>query len=149
MADDTKLFDALNQNYSGEYTLAEDGNTIIVSKETIVGILKTIKEKAGFKVLSDITSVDGDNVFEVVYHAMSLETAAVARLKVILPKDNPSIPSIVTVWNAANVLEREIYDMMGIIFEGHDNLKRILCPDDFEGHPLRKDFELNIIDRFN
>jgi NADH-quinone oxidoreductase subunit C len=58
------------------------------------------------------------------------------------------MPSIVSLWMAADPQEREVYDMMGIIFEGHGNLTRILCPDDFEGHPLQKSFKLDKVSRF-
>jgi NADH-quinone oxidoreductase subunit C len=62
-------------------------------------------------------------------------------VKVVVPRDNPHIPSVADVWPAAEWHEREAYDMMGIIFDGHLNLRRILCPDDWVGHPLRKDYE--------
>jgi len=63
-------------------------------------------------------------------------------LKVLLPRDNPVVPSVERVWRAADWHEREAYDLFGIIFEGHHNLKRILLPEDWEGHPLRKDYKV-------
>ena len=96
-----------------------------------------------FKYLSDVTAVDlypAEPRFEVVYHLRSLVPHAKLRLKVCLPGDNPRIDSVVPVWPGANAFEREVCDLMGIQFEGHQFLRRILLPEDWEGHPLRKDF---------
>ena len=96
-----------------------------------------------FKYLSDVTAVDlypAEPRFEVVYHLRSLAPHAKIRLKVRLPGDNPRIDSVVPVWPGANAFEREVCDLMGIQFEGHPFLRRILLPEDWEGHPLRKDF---------
>ena len=96
-----------------------------------------------YKYLSDVTSVDlhpSEPRFEVVYHLRSLTHGTQLRLKVRLPGDNPRIDSVVPVWPGANAFEREVCDLMGIQFEGHPFLRRILLPEDWEGHPLRKDF---------
>ncbi len=83
-----------------------------------------------------------DPRFEVVYHLLSLETYHRVCLKVGVPEDNPTVPSVTGLWITANYQEREAYDMFGIIFEGHPALERILMPDDWEGHPQRKDVPL-------
>ena len=96
-----------------------------------------------FKYLSDITAVDcypNEPRFEVVYHLHSLETFRRLRLKVRIPGDNPKVETVVTLWPGANAFEREIFDLFGIRFEGHPYLRRILLPEDWEGHPLRKDY---------
>jgi NADH-quinone oxidoreductase subunit C len=96
-----------------------------------------------FKYLSDITAVDlypAEPRFEVVYHLLSFEPYERLRLKVPLPADNPRVESVVSVWPGANAFEREVFDLMGIQFDGHPFLRRILLPEDWEGHPLRKDF---------
>ena len=96
-----------------------------------------------FKYLSDVTAVDlypGEPRFEVVYHLLALEPYQRLRLKVRLPGDNPKIESVVPIWPGANAFEREVFDLMGIRFDGHPFLRRILLPEDWEGHPLRKDF---------
>jgi NADH-quinone oxidoreductase subunit C len=96
-----------------------------------------------FKYLSDVTAVDlypAEPRFEAVYHLRSLEPHATLRLKVRLTGDNPRIETVVPVWPGANAFEREVFDLMGIQFEGHPFLRRILLPEDWEGHPLRKDF---------
>jgi NADH-quinone oxidoreductase subunit C len=101
------------------------------------------------KFLADITSLDWlgheeekNGRFEVVYNLYSLSHHYRFFLKVRLPGDDPKIDSITHLWEGANWLEREIYDMMGIYFEGHPDMTKILTPDELEGHPLRKDFPL-------
>src|SRR5437899_1945609 len=97
-----------------------------------------------FDMLSDILSVDypeDQDRFEVIYLLKSLPRSHRLRLKARVPEDNPTIPTVTTVWKGANFLEREVYDLMGIKFSGHPDLRRILLPEDYEeGHPLRKDF---------
>ena len=96
-----------------------------------------------FNYLCDITCVDwypAEPRFEVVYHLLSLQNKERVRLKVRLDGDSPTVDSAVAVWPAANYFEREIFDLFGIRFSGHPNLERILMPDDWEGHPLRKDY---------
>jgi NADH-quinone oxidoreductase subunit C len=78
--------------------------------------------------------------FEAVYHLLSIKTAQRLRLKVRLPGDDPRVESMVSVWPAANAYEREVFDLFGFQFENHPFLRRILLPDDWEGHPLRKDY---------
>src|SRR5438445_252625 len=100
--------------------------------------------ETAFDLLSDILSVDypeDADRFEVIYLLKSLPRNHRLRLKARLPEDNPTIPTVTTVWKGANFLEREVYDLMGIKFSGHPDLRRILLPEDYEeGHPLRKDF---------
>jgi NADH-quinone oxidoreductase subunit C len=96
-----------------------------------------------FTFLSDVTGVDRFPIeprFELNYHLLSLSRREIIRLRVALPGQNPSIQSVVPVWPTANWHEREIFDLFGIRFEGHPNLKRMLLPDDWEGYPLRKDY---------
>ena len=96
-----------------------------------------------FNFLSDITCVDlypSEPRFEVCYHLLSHTRKERVRLKVKLTGNDPSVESITSVWPAANFFEREIFDLFGVRFEGHPNLRRILMPEDWEGHPLRKDY---------
>jgi NADH-quinone oxidoreductase subunit C len=95
-----------------------------------------------YNFLADLTCVDSHPSiprFEVVYHLLSLPRKARVRLKVRLAEDEP-IESITSVWPSANFYEREVFDLFGIRFVGHPNLTRILMPEDWEGHPLRKDY---------
>jgi NADH-quinone oxidoreductase subunit C len=92
--------------------------------------------------LSSITGVDylgREPRFEVVYHLRSLSHRHLVVLKVGVPEEHPHLPSIVSLWPTANYQEREAYDMFGIIFDGHPDLQRILMPEDWDGHPQRKD----------
>jgi len=90
--------------------------------------------------LHDIAGVDKMDHFEVVYHLTSLRGPQKLRVKAIVDRENPVIDSVTRIWPGANFMEREAYDMFGIQFKGHPNLKRIYLWDDFEGFPLRKDY---------
>ena len=96
-----------------------------------------------FSFLSDITTVDRfpmEPRFEVNYHLLSFDLTRRLRLKVRLSGNDPVLPSVIPVWPTANWHERENFDLFGIRFEGHPDLTRILLPDEWEGHPLRKDY---------
>ena len=98
-----------------------------------------------FGFLSDLTATDWPGRtprFWVAYHLYSMEHRHRVRVKVGLPDDDARVPSVVDRYPTANWHEREVYDMYGVVFEGHPNLTRILMPDDWEGHPLRKDYSL-------
>jgi NADH-quinone oxidoreductase subunit C len=102
-----------------------------------------LKSDPGFDFLSDLTAVDwypAQPRFEVVYHLLSIARKERLRLKVKLAGEDPRIDSLTPVWPAANYFEREVYDLFGIRFEGHPHLRRIMMPEDWEGHPLRKDY---------
>jgi NADH-quinone oxidoreductase subunit C len=96
-----------------------------------------------FQFLSDLTCVDwypSEPRFEVVYHLLSIAKKDRVRLKVRLDGSSPVVESITSVWAGANFFEREIFDLFGVRFTGHPYLRRILMPEDWEGHPLRKDY---------
>lgn len=96
-----------------------------------------------FTFLSDLTCVDwypNEPRFEVVYHLLAMARKKRLRLKVKLAGNDPHLESITSVWPGANFFEREVYDLFGVRFSGHPNLRRILMPEDWEGHPLRKDY---------
>ena len=119
--------------------------TVVVARENLQRMAEFLVNDAGmrFAFLSDITAVDKFPIeprFELNYHLLSLERRARLRLKVRLAGADPVVPSMVPVWPAANWHEREAFDLMGIRFEGHPDLTRILMPDDWEGYPLRKDY---------
>ena len=148
MANVSQLIEKLNSHFNGTLELSEDEQAIYVQKENIVNVLQTLKESHNYFMLADLTCVDYEDRFEVVYHLVLKENADLLRVKVKLPKEAPKIASAVPVWKAADVQEREAYDLMGIVFEGHPDMKRILLSDDFVGHPLRKDFKLETVSRF-
>jgi len=90
--------------------------------------------------LNNETGVDYKDRIEVVYHLFSYQHRHGCELKVKLPRENPSVATVEQIWRAANWMEREIYDLLGVMFEGHSDMRRILMPEDWLGHPLRKDF---------
>jgi NADH-quinone oxidoreductase subunit C len=99
--------------------------------------------QADFNFLSDVTCVDwfpSEPRFQVTYHLLSHRLKERVRLKVMLPGDDPVTESIMPVWPSANFFEREIFDLFGVRFLGHPNLRRIMMPEDWEGNPLRKDY---------
>lgn len=103
-----------------------------------------------FNFLRCISAVDWlkDGEFEVVYHLFSFRHRHEMVIKVRVPRHSPRVPSVVSVWRTANWHEREAYDLMGIVFEGHPDLRRILLPEGWIGHPLRKDY-IHDIERFD
>ncbi|MCG0277212.1 MAG: NADH-quinone oxidoreductase subunit C [Thermanaeromonas sp.] len=140
-----KDLEKLKERFPGvEVTEGIDMSTLWVPVGRLVEVMQVLKEDYGFNFLADLTGVDvpAEEAIILVYHLMSVPSARETRVKVKLPRSEPRAPSLVSLWPAAEVQEREAFDLLGIIFEGHPNLKRILCPDDFEGHPLRKDFTL-------
>jgi NADH-quinone oxidoreductase subunit C len=102
-----------------------------------------VKYDARFVRLSTVTAVDrypAEPRFEVVYHLHSLERNERLRLKCRVTGEKPQIDSVTPVWRSADWYEREVFDLFGIRFNGHPDLRRIMLPDDWEGHPLRKDY---------
>jgi NADH-quinone oxidoreductase subunit C len=100
-------------------------------------------QAAGYNFFEDATAVDwypSEPRFQVSYHLLSHQFKEYIRLRVMLGTDDPSVESITSVWPSANFYEREIFDLFGIRFENHPNLRRIMMPDDWKGHPLRKDY---------
>ena len=129
--------------------------TITVRKEGIYDLMTFLKNDSelAYNFLADVTAVDYSLMedvlmkhdyarFTVVYHLLATEKKERLRVKVPVHEKELSIPSMTSIWKVANWLERETYDMFGITFEEHPDLRRILMPDDYEGHPLRKDYPL-------
>ena len=107
-------------------------------------VLKLFRDN-GFNFLADITAVDnltlgGFERFAVVYHLLSHETTKRVTIKAYVTEDRPELSSVESLWKTADWQEREIYDLFGILFTGHPNMIRIMNPDDYQGHPLRKDY---------
>lgn len=108
-------------------------------------VCKYLKEKHHFVYLVDLLGTDrftAEDRFEVIYHMVSLKTGARLFIKTWVPEENPVVPTVTDIWTGANWNEREVWDMFGIRFEGHPDLRRIFLPEDFEYHPLRKEFPL-------
>lgn len=118
--------------------------TVHVRAEQVPEVCRALRDDLGFEHLSDVTAVDllptgVEPRFNVVYHLLSRRRAERLRLKAAVPEDEPVLPTVTAVYPAAEWFEREVYDMFGIEFQGHPDLTRILMPDNWETHPLRKD----------
>lgn len=120
--------------------------TIVVAREKIVSACEFLREQHSFDMLADLCGCDRgpeeDPRFEVNYHLFSTKHFRRLRLKVLLAEDDASVETVTGIWKTADWHERETYDLVGIHFEGHADLRRILLPSDFDGHALRKDFPL-------
>ncbi|MBN1271701.1 MAG: NADH-quinone oxidoreductase subunit C [Candidatus Aminicenantes bacterium] len=144
-----KLTDDLKLNFENkivEVTEQFGDDIIVINKDALLGIARFLKEKPyDFAMLLDLTCVDyqgRDPRFEMVYHFFSLSQNKRLRIKVPLSESKLTISSLTPLWKNANWLEREVYDMFGVHFEGHPDLRRLFMYDEFEGYPLRKDYPL-------
>ena len=126
-----------------EAVIDADSQAILVRSDSILTICDYLKSNPehAFDYLNFITAVDYFNYFELVYQITSMKHNHTIVLKTRChDRDNSVVPSVITVWRGADYQEREIYDLFGIRFEGHPNLKRIVLWEGFEGHPLRRDY---------
>lgn len=116
--------------------------TLMLARESIVAACREL-QAAKYNFLADVTCVDwypNQPRFQVTYHLLSHSLKQRVRLCVLVGEGDPSVDSITPVWPAANFYEREIFDLFGVRFGGHPNLRRLLMPEDYKGNPLRKDF---------
>jgi NADH-quinone oxidoreductase subunit C len=155
-----KVREYLKTNFA-EAIIREDNfrgqQSFYINKEYLLELCRGLKEGLDFSFLMDVCSLDwmGDKEeaqgrFEVIYNLYSLKNHYRLLIKVRLAGDNPMIDTLCPLWQTANWLEREVYDLMGIIFVGHPDLIKIVTPDELEGYPLRKDFPLTYeIPRFS
>jgi len=128
----------------GEAWLDRKQAILVVARERLVEVARYARDDEKFDFLTDLTAVDWpkrEKRFEVVLNLYSFEKNERLRLKAPAGENEP-VPSVTGVWATANWLEREAYDMFGIRFEGHPDLKRILLPEEWQGHPLRKDYDI-------
>jgi len=113
-----------------------------VRADQIVKAARILRESCGVDMLHQVSGVDYEDRFEVVYHFARVKSdPGFVCLKVSVPRDNPVVPTLAHDWATANWGERETWDLVGIRFEGHPHPYRIMLPEDWEGHPLRKDYE--------
>jgi NADH-quinone oxidoreductase subunit C len=132
-----------------EVAPATDRPTCVVAREHLLDVCRTLRDAAALKfaVLTEMTAVDrwpAEPRFELIYHALSPDLGAQLRLKVRLGGGEAFVPTVQGIWPSAGWLEREVWDMFGIAFDGHPDLRRLLMPEDWEGHPLRKDYPVQI-----
>jgi NADH-quinone oxidoreductase subunit C len=142
--------DLIREHFPGavlETSLPQGDAVAVVRPEQLTQVMKFLKEDSRllFNVLVDITAVDyaaRNPRFDVVYHLLSIPTNRRLRIKVRIGEDQTTVDTVSNLWGAGNWLEREVWDMFGIRFRGHADLRRILLYDEFEGHPLRKDYPI-------
>lgn len=127
---------------------AQGDDVVVLDRGGLRDSFRSLRDQLGFDFLSDITAVDywqkKSPRFEVVYQLTSLKNRRRLRLRVPVPQDDPAIESLTPLWAGANFLEREVWDLFGIRFVDHPDLRRVLLYDEFDGHPLRKDYPVNL-----
>jgi NADH-quinone oxidoreductase subunit C len=143
------LLQAASPGAPSEVAASTDQPTIYVPATHIVEIARELRDRPelAFNLLADLTAVDlwpREPRYEVVYHFVSLQNRLRLRVKTRVDAEPAQIATVSGVWAAAAWLEREVWDMFGIVFLDHPDLRRLLMPDDWEGHPLRKDYPVQI-----
>lgn len=144
-----ELFRLVKQFCKNADAIADENSTpraIKISSEDLVSVCESLhrNEKTYFDMLSNLTAIDNGvdaKTFEVVYNLYSIPYNHHLALKVVIYREDPVINSVAKIWKTANWHEREAFDMFGIVFSGHPDLRRILMPADWEGFPLRKDYK--------
>ncbi len=148
---------SLQERYGVPFDSPADQVVLHVPLDRYLEVVRELFDE-GFTMCVDLTAVDylthrarsipGEIMparFEVVVNLLSIETAERVRLRVQVPADEPTVPSLFPLYPGTEAMEREVFDMFGIIFQGHPDLTRILMPEDWEGHPLRKDYDVGRI----
>ncbi len=146
----SKTIEYLEQSFGAAVSKSQfrDNTRVLVPAGKLFEILRSLKEKQGFDLLSDITAVDylefpnAKDRFGVIYVLTNTVSAEVLIVKTFVNDPDPKLPSVYSLWKGADWIEREVYDMFGIVFEGHPDLRRILMPEGFASFPLRKDYPL-------
>ena len=132
----------IEEKFSGS-VVESSAENLVIKSDRVLDVARFLKETDGldFDYLNFVTAVDRYDHFEVVYLLSSLEHNHSLMIKArCYDRENPALPSVVDMWQGADFQEREIYDLFGIKFEGHPNMKRIFLWDGFDGHPLRKEY---------
>ena len=149
MTTTSTTIDTLTQQFDGLVADEHRGHArVVVPVERLAEVFQTLKASLGFSMLVDVTCVDylgsrdARDRFGLVYLLTNIDTNERLTLRVYLNEPNLTVPSAVPCWEAANWLEREVFDMFGIEFEGHPDLRRILMPEEFTAFPLRKDYPM-------
>lgn len=147
--DSQPTIDALKKRFPDLATSEFRGQVrVVVPLGSLFDALRTLKEELGFDMLVDVTCVDylhyrgATDRFGMVYLLANTDTAERLTIRSFVNDPQPTVPSVVGLWEAANWLEREVWDMFGIRFAGHPDLRRVLLPEEFTAHPLRKDYPL-------
>jgi NADH-quinone oxidoreductase subunit C len=152
MSDSNSQLAAINERLGAKVlqSMQSQGDDVIVLERSgLCDSFRSLRDQLDFDFLSDITAVDywqkKSPRFEVVYQVLSLKKRNRLRVRVPVPEDDPIVDSLTPLWQGANFLEREVWDLYGIRFNGHPDLRRILLYEEFQGHPLRKDYPVNLV----
>lgn len=143
-----EVVEALREQFGeaiGDVVVYAGEHTVFVDKEQLREIARYLKDDLGFRYFVHCGGVDrftDEDRFEVIYNLVNIEDRKRLRLRVRVDEDDLHVPSVATVWRAANWNEREVYDMLGIVFDGHPDMRRMYMPEDFEYYPQRKEFPL-------
>jgi NADH-quinone oxidoreductase subunit C len=137
---------AITEEFEGEAVESLGEHTIFIEAKNIPAASQLLRDEYDFNLFASLTTTDywpeGDPRFHLSYQFHNIEEKISLRLRILLSDTDPNIPTIESIFPNANWYERELYDMFGINFEGHSDMRRILMPYDWEGHPLRKDYPL-------
>ncbi|MBX7071785.1 MAG: NADH-quinone oxidoreductase subunit C [Pirellulales bacterium] len=140
---------ALSANFAGlESSEFRGGTRVVVPRDSLLAAMRFLRDQRGFDLLVDVTCVDYLNYrdatdrFGLVYLLTNTTTNERVTIRVFVNEPDLTVPSVVPLWEGANWMEREVYDMFGIRFAGHPDLRRILMPEEFTAYPLRKDYPL-------
>ena len=141
------LASSLQEKFPGalkEVVLSSGETTLVLEAARAKEVMRFMKLERGFNYLVDVSSAHWpeEGRIDVVYQVRNLATRDQVRVRVALPVEDPSIETVCDIWRTANWLEREVYDLMGVQFLGHPDLRRIMMPEDFEGYPLRKEYPM-------
>lgn len=126
-------------------TILSGERQLVLQPDALVDAMRLAKDEHNFRQLYDLTAADyleEEPYIHVIYHLNCLHPPAKLMAKVRVARDGGTLPSVTELWSMADWFEREVYDLYGIVFDGHPDLKRILMPDDWMGHPLRRDYPL-------
>jgi len=144
-----QTIDALNAAFPGlRWSEFRADHRVVVARDSVFALLKFLRDSGGFNLLVDITCVDylnyrdAEDRFGLVYLLANATTNERLTVRTFVNEPDLTVPSAVPLWEGANWMEREVWDMFGIHFEGHPDLRRILLPDEFTAFPLRKDYPL-------
>ncbi len=139
-----KTFDNLRTSMGEHLEISSDAffTYLRISPAEILSLMQTLREQYGMNYLANLTAVDYSEEFEVVYHLYAIPDKGLKLVvKTRVSREKAELPSVYSIYPTADWQEREVFDLMGIRFSGHPNLIRVLLPNDFVGHPLRKDFK--------
>ncbi|MES3630025.1 MAG: NADH-quinone oxidoreductase subunit C [Longimonas sp.] len=137
------LVDAFGEDAIGPVETYANEDTVYVPKSRIADVCRFLREEQGFAYLADLGGIDRftqEDRFEVFYNVVNMEAQKRLRVKIRVDEDDLHVPTVTSVYRSANWNEREAYDMLGLIFDGHPDLRRMYMPEDFEYYPLRKEF---------